>query len=99
MTYSKYCYTYLLKIKDEVLSKFKVYKAKAENQQEKQINITRSDRGGKYTSNEFTLFCELYRIIYEVTALYSPQSNNVAKWKIQILLDMVNAMIISSDVP
>ena len=44
--YSKFCYTYLLKSKDEVHDWFKVYKAEAENQLEKKIKILRSDRGG-----------------------------------------------------
>ena len=43
--YSKFCYTYLLKSKDEVLDWFKVYKTEAENKLEK-IKILRSDRGG-----------------------------------------------------
>jgi len=46
--YSKFCYTYLLKSKDEVLDWFKVYKAKAENQLERKTKILRSDRGGVY---------------------------------------------------
>jgi len=42
--YSKFCYTYLLKFKDDVLDWFKVYKAEAENQLDKRIKILRSDR-------------------------------------------------------
>lgn len=30
--FSKYCYVYLMKTKNELLNKFKVYKAEAENQ-------------------------------------------------------------------
>ena len=44
--YSKFCYTCLLKFKDELLDWFKVYKAEAENQLEKKIKILRFDRGG-----------------------------------------------------
>ena len=33
--YSKFCYTYLLKSKDEVIDWFKVYKAEAEDQLER----------------------------------------------------------------
>jgi len=42
--YSKFCYTYLLKFKDEVLDGFKIYKAEVENQLERKIKILRSDR-------------------------------------------------------
>ncbi len=49
---SRYCHLYLIKAKNEVLNKFKVYKAEAENQLDKKIKILRSDRGGEYTSFE-----------------------------------------------
>ena len=41
---SKYYCLHLIKIKNEVPSKFKVYKAEVENQQEENIKILRSDR-------------------------------------------------------
>jgi len=44
--YFKFCYTYLLKFKDEVLDWFKVDKAEVENQLERKIKILRSERGG-----------------------------------------------------
>jgi hypothetical protein len=43
---SRYCYVYLLKTKDEVLSYFKTYKAEVENQLEKKIKRSRSDCEG-----------------------------------------------------
>jgi transposase InsO family protein len=61
-----------LKIKDEALHYFKVYKAKVENQLERKIKRVRSDRGGEYFSNIFTLFCEEHDIIHERMAPYSP---------------------------
>ena len=70
--HSKFCHTYLLKFKDEVLDWFKVYKAEAENQHEKKIKKLRSDRGGEYTSNNMTKFCQEHDIIHEVTAPYTP---------------------------
>jgi hypothetical protein len=35
--YTRFCYVYLLKSKDEALNYFKIYKAKVENQLEKKI--------------------------------------------------------------
>ena len=43
---TRFCYMYLLKIKNEALHYFKVYKAEVENQLEKKIKRLRSDRGG-----------------------------------------------------
>ena len=65
--FSKYCYSYLLKIKDEVFNKFKGFKAKAGNQTKKKIKILRFDHGGEYTTNEFTIFYKEYNVIHEFT--------------------------------
>lgn len=72
--YSKYCYVYLLKTKDEVLGFFKACKAEVEKQTQKIIKIIRPDRGGKYMNNDFSQFCQVHKIIHEVTASYFPQS-------------------------
>jgi hypothetical protein len=39
----RYCYTYLLKMKDEALNCFKLYKVEVENQIEKKIKQFRSE--------------------------------------------------------
>lgn len=46
--FSKYAYVYLLKSKDEVLSKFLIYKAVVENQLNRKIKVLHSDKGGEY---------------------------------------------------
>ena len=84
--YSKFCYTYLLKSKDEVLSWFKLYKAEAENQLERKIKILRYDHRGEYTSNDKSVFCQEHDIIHEVTAPYTPQFNGVGKRKNRTLM-------------
>jgi len=97
--YYRYCYVFLLKSKDEVLDKFKIYKAEVENQLQKNIMTLRSDRGWEYTSNDMTQFCEEHGIIYEVIASYSPQSNGVVERNNRTLMDMVNAFLLSSGAP
>jgi hypothetical protein len=44
--YSRYGYIYPIKERSEALDKFKIFKAKVENQLDKRIKIVRSDRGG-----------------------------------------------------
>ena len=90
---TRFCYIYLLKSKDEDLHFFKIYKAEVQNQLERKIKRVRSDRGGEYFSNLFTLFCEEHGIIHERTPLYSPQSNGVAERKNRTLTDLVNARL------
>ena len=96
---TRYCQLYLVKTKDEALNCFKIYKAEVENQLEKKIKRVRSDRGGEYLSNEFGEYCVEHGIIHETTAPYSPQSNGVAEWKNQTLMDLVNAILDSSGLP
>ncbi|WVZ75787.1 LOW QUALITY PROTEIN: hypothetical protein U9M48_023818 [Paspalum notatum var. saurae] len=73
---TRFCYVYLLKMKDEALDYFKVYKAEVENQ---------SDRGGEYFSNEFNLFCAENRIIHEKTPPYSPNQTGLPKGRTVLL--------------
>jgi hypothetical protein len=49
---TRFCYVYLLKMKDEALNYFKIYKAEVETQLEKKIKRLRSDRG-EYFANKF----------------------------------------------
>ena len=44
--YSRYGYIYPIKERTEALDKFKIFKAKVENQHNLKIKIVRSDRGG-----------------------------------------------------
>jgi hypothetical protein len=53
---SRFCHVYLLKSKDEALHYFKIYKAKVENQLEKNVKRLWTDRGGEYFSNDFLSF-------------------------------------------
>ena len=93
---TRFCYVYLLKIKDEALHYFKVYKVEVENQLEKKIKRLRSDRGEEYFLNEFSEFCAVHGIIHERMPPYSPQSNGIAKRKNRTLSDLVNAMLESA---
>jgi transposase InsO family protein len=91
---SRYCYTYLLKMKEEAMNCFKTYKTEFENQLQKKIKCFWSDCGGEYFSNEFDLFCVEHDIIHERTPPYSSQSNGVAERKNCTLTDLVNAMLV-----
>ena len=97
--FSKYCCVYLINHKSELFDKFKVYKIEVENQLERKIKILRSNRGGEYTSLDMSNFCEMHGIIHEVAPPYALQSNGISERKNRTLLDMVNAMLVSSGLP
>jgi len=54
--FSRICWVYFLKHKDELLGCFKEFKELVKNQSEHTIKYIRSDRGGEYASNEFSDF-------------------------------------------
>ena len=87
---TRFCYVYLMHSKDEVLDKFKMFKAQVELQHETFIKCFRSDRGGEfYHPNYF----ESTGIVHQITAPYTPQQNGIAERKNRTLVEMVNAML------
>jgi hypothetical protein len=66
---TRYCQLYLVKMNDEALNFFKIYKVEVENQLERKIKQVRSDRGHEYLSNDFDEYCAEHGIIDETTKL------------------------------
>jgi hypothetical protein len=96
-----YCKTwvYFLKSKDEVLGKFKEFKALVENLSERKIKKIESDNGGDYTSNEFGIFCIDVGIKRDLTTPYNPQQNGVAERKNRTIMEALKTMIHDQDLP
>ena len=92
--YSWNTWIYFLKTKEseEVLDKFKAFKAQVENLSRKRIKILRSDNGGEYTSTEFNDFYKV-GIKRELTIPYNPQQNGVAERKNRTIVEAGKAMI------
>ena len=80
---------------DEVIEKCFLYKNEIENQLNKKINVLRSDQGGEYES-PFVGVCAQHVITHETTTPYSFQSNGVVEGNNRTLMEMMNAMLISS---
>ena len=81
--YSRKTWIYFLKTKefDEVLDRFKEFKALVENHTGRRIRVLRSDNGGEYTSGGFVDFCGETGITREFAVPYNPQQNGVTKRK------------------
>ncbi|GJW96600.1 retrotransposon protein, putative, ty1-copia subclass [Tanacetum coccineum] len=88
--YSRYGYVYLLKHKHEVFETFKVFKNEVENQLGKTINALRSDRCGKYISQEFKDYLKACGIVQQLTPPYTPQHNNVSERRNQSASRILN---------
>ncbi|GJT69701.1 ribonuclease H-like domain, reverse transcriptase, RNA-dependent DNA polymerase [Tanacetum coccineum] len=71
--YSRYMWVYFLSTKDQVFDTFKEYKSTVEKELRTTLRMLRTDRGGEFTSNEFTQYCKENGIARQLTAPYSPQ--------------------------
>nr|GEW64048.1 ribonuclease H-like domain, reverse transcriptase, RNA-dependent DNA polymerase [Tanacetum cinerariifolium] len=54
--YSRYTWVYFLSTKDQAFDTFKEYKKSIENDLRTTLKMLRTDRGGEFTSNEFTQY-------------------------------------------
>ena len=99
--YSRKTWIYFLKTKEseQVLNKFKEFKAQVENLSGKRIKILRSDNGGEYTSTEFNDFCKEAGIKRELTASYNPHQNRVVERKNRTTVEATKAMIHDQRLP
>nr|GFB05350.1 hypothetical protein [Tanacetum cinerariifolium] len=97
--FGRYGYVYLLKHKHYVFETFKVFQKEVENQLGKTIKSLRSDRGGKYMSQEFFDHLKDHGIITHRTPPYTPQHNGVFERRNRTLLDMVRSMMSQTTLP
>jgi len=97
--FSHYCVTYEIKSKDEVFSKFKIFKAFAEKQTGHYIKAIRSDNGKEYVNNNFTEFLEVNGISRQLTCPFNPSSNGRAERLNRTLNDCTRSMLYQSNLP
>jgi len=97
--FSRKTWVYFLVEKSEAFVVFKHYKAKVEKEAEACIKALRTDRGGEFTSQDFTNFCGVNGIRRQLTAAYTPQQNGVAERKNQTIMNMVRCMLSGKQVP
>ena len=89
----------MLQCKSDALEAFKHFKNLAETEKGMKVKTLRSDRGGEFTSDEFTKFCLEHGIKRQLTAPYSPQQNGVVERKNRTVISMVRAMLKAKELP
>ncbi|KAD7117288.1 hypothetical protein E3N88_04556 [Mikania micrantha] len=90
---TRYMLVYFLTSKDEAFKNFKEFKLKVENEVGIKLKMLRTDRGGEFTSNEFTQFCRDNGIARQLTAPYSSQQNNVVERRNRTMLSTTRSML------
>lgn len=71
--YSRKAWVYLLKEKSEAFSHFKQFRRRIETATGKRLKCLRTDRGGEYTSTEFSDYCKEQGLRRQLTTAYTPQ--------------------------
>lgn len=97
--FSRKIWVYFLVEKSEAFTTFKNYKNQVEKETGLAIKGLRTDRGGEFTSLEFTNFCSENGIRRQLTAPYTPQHNGVAERKNRTIMNMVRSMLSGQKMP
>ncbi|GKB70172.1 ribonuclease H-like domain, reverse transcriptase, RNA-dependent DNA polymerase [Tanacetum coccineum] len=63
------------------------------------VRMLRTDRGGEFTSNEFTKYCKENGIARQLTAPYSPQQNGVVERRNRTVLSTTRSMMKAMKLP
>ena len=95
--FSKRVFVYFIKTKDEVLEKFKIFKALVENQTGLKIKKLRTDNGREYVNREFNDFLNTHGIQRQLTICYTPQQNGVSERFNRTLMEMARCMLVKSN--
>ena len=89
----------ILRTKDEAFKAYKSFSAWAQTQHGVQIKRLRSDRGGEFTSNQFTAYLREQGTERRLTTADTPQHNGVAESLNRRLLERVRAILHQADLP
>ncbi|KAD6454708.1 hypothetical protein E3N88_09414 [Mikania micrantha] len=97
--YTRCMWVYILTSKDEAFKTFKEFKLKVENEVGIKLKLLRTDKGGEFTSNEFTQFCKDNGIARQLIAPYSPQQNGVVERRNRTMLSTTRSMLKAMSMP
>lgn len=97
--HSRKAWVYFIQEKSEAFNLFKVFKKKVEVETGRSIKCLRTDRGGEYTSLEFTDYCNTHGIRRQLTTAYTPQQNGIAERKNRTVMNMVRSLLVTRKVP
>ena len=97
--FSRKSWVYLLTAKSEALCCFKLFTTMVEKKRGFSIKCLRTDRGGEFTSIDFTDYCNKMGIKRQLTNVYTPQQNEVAERKNRTVMNMVRSMLSDKKLP
>ena len=96
---SRFMWLQLLTSKIEAAEAIKQFKACAEAESGKKLRVLRTDRGGKFTSAKFVVYCADQGVVRHHTAPYTPQQNGVVERRNQTVVGMARSMMKAKKMP
>ena len=97
--FSRYTSIALLDTKDAAPAAIKRIQVATERRSGKKLLALRTDRGGEFTSAEFSKYCAELGVVRQLTAPYTPQQNGVAERRNQTIVGMARSMLKASGLP
>uniref|UniRef100_A0ACD5WTY3 Uncharacterized protein n=1 Tax=Avena sativa TaxID=4498 RepID=A0ACD5WTY3_AVESA len=97
--HSRFMWITLLHSKDEAAEALRRFTAAAEMESGERLRTLRTDRGGEFTSKDFSEFCADRGTARHLTAPYSPQQNGVVERRNQTVVGMARSMLKAMAVP
>ena len=97
--FSRKVWVYFLKQKSEVFTKFKLWKAKVENQTGRKIKYLTTDNGTEYTDLQFQKFYEEHGIQRHFSVRKTPQQNGVAERMNRSLTERAKCLRLNAGLP
>ncbi|GJR49295.1 zinc finger, CCHC-type containing protein [Tanacetum coccineum] len=97
--YTRFMWAYFLTTKDQAFSTFKEFRQQIKMETRMKLRMLRTDRGGEFTSNEFTKYCKENGIARQLTAPYSPQQNGVVERRNRTVLSTTRSMMKAMKLP
>ena len=95
---SKKLWVYVLKIKDQVLEKFKEFHVLVDRQSSKKLKRIRTNNDGEYCG-PFDVYCKQHGIAHEKTPPKTPQLNGLAERMNKTLIERVRCMLSEAKLP
>ena len=89
----------LLASKDCAPAAIKRIRTATEAQTGHKLSSLRTDRGGEFTSSDFTEHCAATGVRRQLTAPYSPQQNGVVERRNQTIVATARSMLKSKGLP
>ncbi|PKU86287.1 Retrovirus-related Pol polyprotein from transposon TNT 1-94 [Dendrobium catenatum] len=97
--FTRFSWLYLMKSKQETLSKFRLLLQLISTQFKTTPKAFRSDGGGEYTSHEFNNLLQSHGILRQLSCPHTPEQNGLAERKHRHLLDLARTMLHAANLP